>query len=130
MFLTSKVRSAMRKKAKKKSEDMRDSPRFEVPLFVKSSSGEYIEHFGCLGINGFLFETEDVPLVGQIVQVKIVLHGMGMEIETKGRVIEVYQSGGFVKVAARFEEIPFESERMIARWLDLLTFANKQPAAA
>jgi len=32
--------------------------------------------------------------------------------------------------AARFEEITFEAERMLARWLDLLVHAQSTPAAA
>jgi hypothetical protein len=120
----------MKKEKKSDQEERRDSPRFDVPIFVKDAKGEYQERYGRMGINGFYFETEVAPLIGQVVEVKILLHGLGMEIQTRGRVIGVVPSASFVKVAARFEEIPFETERMIARWLDLLNIAHRAPVAA
>jgi PilZ domain-containing protein len=130
MFLNNRVRMSMKKSIFEKNEDRRDSPRFEVPLYVRSSTGDYQPCFGHLGINGFYFEANEAPLVGQIIDIKVVLLGLGMEVQTRGRVVTVDTTGTFVKVAARFEEIPFETERMIARWLDLLTHARITPVAA
>jgi len=110
-------------------EDHRDSPRFETPVYVKNHQGQYIERYGRLGIGGFYFETDEFPLVGQIVEVKLVLLGLGMEVETQGRVINVQPSAGYLKVAVKFEDISFQTERMIARWLDLLTQANQMAVA-
>lgn len=110
-------------------EDHRDSPRFEVPLFVKNHQGQYVERYGRLGIGGFYFETDEVPLVGQLVEVKLVLLGLGLEVETQGRVINVQPSAGYLRVAVRFEDISFQTERMIARWLDLLTQAHQVAVA-
>jgi len=130
MFYNSRVRKAMKLVTKKSlEEDHRDSPRFEVPLFIKNHLGEYVERYGRLGIGGFYFETDEVPLVGQTVEVKLVLLGLGMEVETKGRVMNVQPSAGYLRVAVRFEEISFQTERMIARWLDMLSRANQVAVA-
>jgi hypothetical protein len=111
-------------------QDHRESPRFEVPLYVRDASGEYVECHGRLGIAGFYFETSEMPLVGQLVDVRITLIGLGTEVKTRGRIINVVPSSDHVGVAARFEDIPFETERMIARWIDMLVHAHQSPAAA
>ncbi|MBW1809614.1 MAG: PilZ domain-containing protein [Deltaproteobacteria bacterium] len=120
----------MKKSIFENNKDRHDFPKFEVPLYVRCSGGDYQPCFGHLGINGFYFETSEAPLIGQIIDIKVVLLGLGMEVKTRGRVITVDKTGTFVKVAARFEEIPFETERMIARWLDMLTHARITPVAA
>ena len=120
----------MKKRAKRAVEERRDSPRFETPLFVKQSSGDYQECYGRVGIGGFYFETDVPPRVGQLLDVKLVLHGLGIEIQTRGRVVGVYHMNDFVQVAARFEDITFEAERMLARWLDMLVNAQQATAAA
>lgn len=131
MFYNSRVRMAMKVVKKKRIEDdHRDSPRFEVPLFIRNSQGDYIERYGRLGIGGFYYETDEVPLIGQLVKVKLVLLGLGMEVETQGRVVNVDASASYKRVAARFEDISFQTERMIARWLDLLTHAHQVTARA
>ncbi len=120
----------MKKMNKKSADDRRDSPRFETPLFVRQAPGNFKERYGRVGINGFYFETDVPPRVGQVLDVKLVLHGLGIEIQTRGRVIGVYHMNDFVQVAARFENISFEAERMLARWLDLLVYAQHTPVAA
>ncbi len=120
----------MRNKTEKKSLEIHcESPMFEVPLFVKNGDGDFIERYGRLDISGFYFETDEIPLVGQQVDVKILLLGLGQEIKTRARVVAVTPSSGHVGVKARFEEIPFETERMIARWLDLLNHAHRLAVA-
>lgn len=111
-------------------EEQHASPRFEVPLYVRNVRGEFVEHHGRLGIGGFYYESRYVPAVGQAVDVRVVLLGLGMEVEARGRVIEVIPGANHAGVAVQFEQIPFETERMIARWLDLLVKAHRAPAAA
>ena len=118
-----------RKTRKKVMEIHCESPMFEVPLFVKNSDGEYVERYGRLDISGFYFETEEIPLVGQQVEVRILLLGLGQEVKTRARVVKVTPSSGHVGVTTRFEEIPFETERMIARWLDMLNHAHQLAVA-
>lgn len=113
-----------------RTEDQRASPRFDVPLFVRDARGDFVEHHGRLGISGFYYESRSAPVAGQILHVRVVLLGLGLEVEARGRVIEVVPGPHHVGVAARFEEIPFDTERMIARWLDLLIKAHQASAAA
>jgi len=120
----------MKKKTKKKAVEIHcESPMFEVPLFVKNTDGEYVERYGRLDISGFYFETDEIPLVGQQVEVKILLLGLGQEVQTRAKVAKVVPSSGHVGVTACFEEIPFETERMIARWLDMLNHAHQLAVA-
>ena len=116
--------------SKKETEDRRESLRFDVPLFIQDSTGKYKEHYGKLGISGFYFETQNPPQLGQLISVKVVLLGLGTEVKTHGRVIKVFPQRNHVGVAVHFEKIPFETERMIARWLDLLTQAHSLAATA
>jgi hypothetical protein len=126
MFFNSRVRWKVKTVQKiRKEEDHRDSPRFEVPLYVRNSRGAYLERYGRLGISGFYFETDELPIVGQRIDVKFVLLGLGHEVETSAQVIAVSHSSGYHRVAARFENIPFSTERMIARWLDMLVMAHQ-----
>jgi hypothetical protein len=55
--------------------------------------------------------------------------GLGLEVKINGKVIYTRPAGTCLGVAARFEEIPFETERMVARWLDLFTEAQQVAAA-
>ncbi|NMB75764.1 MAG: PilZ domain-containing protein [Myxococcales bacterium] len=107
--------------------DRRDSPRFDVPIAVRSGD-RYRECFGRLSINGFYFETSDRYVIGQLVSVKLVLLGLGKEIEARGTVVHVMPAGSHWGVAARFDDMPFESERQIARWLDLMVRATRAGA--
>jgi hypothetical protein len=111
-------------------DNRRASPRFEVPLFIKDASGQYTARFGRLGIQGVYFETPDTLQVSDLVDVKIVLVGLGLEVKTTCKVISVLHTSDFSRVAARFHSIPFETERMIARWLDLLNLAHQKSKAA
>lgn len=126
MFHSVKARLAMRRAKRPPQDDRRDSPRFEVPLAIRSSVGTYREHYGRLGINGFYFETTEIPRIGQTIRIKVALVGLGVEVETSGTVTSVMPARGHVGVVARFEEIEFDTERFIARWLDLMNLACLQ----
>jgi hypothetical protein len=126
------MRSNMKKikRNRKKSVEIHcESPMFEVPLFVKNRNDGYVERHGRLDISGFYFETDEIPMVGQQVDVKIILLGLGKEVKIRARVVRVVPSSGHVGVSTRFEEIPFETERIIARWLDMLTHAHQLAVA-
>ncbi len=118
----------MRRAKQKIAEDRRDSPRFEVQLAIRTGGGDYHEHYGRLGINGFYFETTEIPMIGQRVHLKVALIGLGVEVATSGTVAQVMPARGHVGVVARFDDIVFETERTIARWLDLMNLASIQAA--
>ena len=129
MFHSPKARQAMiRAMQAKNAEDLRDSPRFELALRVKDYSGEFVERFGRLGINGCYFETDEILRLGQTIVVRVGLLGLGVEVEAQGQVVSVQSAGNHVGVAPRFSAIPFETERLIARWLDMMNLAIAQPA--
>ncbi len=126
MFHSVKARLAMRSAKRPPEDERRNSPRFEVPLAIRNPLGTYQEHYGRLGISGFYFETTEIPRIGQVIRVKVALVGLGVEIETSGTVTSVLPARGHVGVVARFEEIEFDTERFIARWLDLMNLAFHQ----
>lgn len=128
MFHSTKARLAMRRSKRTIQEERRDSPRFEVPLEIHSARDGFREHYGRLGINGFYFETTEIPMIGQLIRVKVALVGLGVEVETYGTVTSVVPANGHVGVVARFEEIEFDTERFIARWLDLMNMACDRAA--
>ena len=115
---------------KKYKEIIREPPRFQCPLSVRSHAGKFVERFGHLGINGVVYQSDEIPMLGQFVDVKIVLLGLGTEVKTRARVVRVEAATNHVQVTARFEDIPFHTERMIARWLDLLVHAHRAASAS
>lgn len=108
--------------------DRRDSPRFDLPVAIRSGN-VYRECFGRLSINGLYFETDRRHRLGQRVSARLVLLGLGREIEVQGTVIQIMPAGGQSGVVVRFDGIPFEAERQIARWLDLMARATRVVAA-
>ena len=128
MFHSKRARLAMRRSKRPIEEERRDSPRFEVPLEIHSARDGYRAHYGRLGINGFYFETTEIPMIGQQIRVKVALVGLGIEVETVGTVTSVVPARGHVGVVARFLDIEFDTERFIARWLDLMNMACNQAA--
>jgi hypothetical protein len=118
------------KRARQAARPRGDETRFPLPLAIRTSDRGFVEHYGQLGIQGFYFETTDWPLLGQVLRVRLPLVGLGVEVETLAVVHRVLPGRGHVGVVALFgDDIPFETERMIARWLDLMLAAHRQAAA-
>lgn len=131
MFYSARVRLAMKKYlSEHRHEDRSPFPQFEVPLFVRDNGGGYTARFGRLGIQGVYFETPQIHRLGEFIEVKIALVGLGIEVRTTCKVISMLHTGEYARVAAKFCDIPFETERMIARWLDMLNLAHRKFAAA
>ena len=126
MFHSLRARLAMRRWKNSSVGDRRDSPRYAIPLSILDDQGKYQDHYGKLGINGFYFETTDIPMIGENVRIRVGLLGLGIEVETFGKVVSVNSASGHVGVIARFDDIEFETERSIARWLDLMKSADNQ----
>ncbi len=127
MFHSAKARKAMKNAfGRFRTIDFDEVARMEVPLSIRGRHGNYTEHYGKLGIEGFYFETKEIPIIGQTIRVKVALVGLGVEVEASGTVIQVLPARGHVGVVAKFEDIEFDTERFIARWLDLMNQASIQ----
>jgi hypothetical protein len=122
MFHDGKARAAV-SCAKRDFEEHRESPAFDVSIHVRSADGRFVEHYGRLSIHGFYFETSEKRIPGQLVEAKFVLIGFGIEVDLQGRIIGVSPMGKQTGVFASFSEIPFDTERFIARWLDMMSAA-------
>ena len=129
MFHTPKARAAMKCSKTSVEDDRRSLPRFAVPLAIRSAQGAYVDHYGKLGIYGFYFETTEIPVIGQQINVKVALVGLGIEVEIAGTVTRVENAPDHAGVVVEFEDIEFDTERFIARWLDLMNMACNNPQA-
>jgi hypothetical protein len=94
--------------------ERRTSPRFGALMYV---NGE--KCLGTLGLGGCFFKSSDSIVLGQEVELRLVLDVLGQEFNVRGTVIQLTAVRRFVGVAVRFDDLPFETERMIARWLDI-----------
>ncbi|GEM_PF-1798945 len=129
MFHTTRARQAMRR-AQEKAALEGEPQRFPIPVAIRGRDGAFVEHYAQLGIQGFYFETTDWPLVGQVLRVRLPLVGLGVEVETLATVQRLLPARGHVGVLAAFsDDIPFETERLIARWLDMMQRAHQVAAA-
>lgn len=114
------------KRSKKLSKDgrpERESPRCEALLHVRNADGKYVRHMGNLGIGGCFFQTSDFMVLGQEVDLVLALQELDLKVKVKGKIIRTTPARRFIGVAVKFDELSFDTERMIARWLDLRTSA-------
>ena len=109
-------------------EDRRSSPRFEANMLVQDPTGSYEKCDGFLGIAGCYCMMRVPPAMGRRLELQLELLGADREVAARGRVVEIISEGTHVGVIVRFEDLPFETERMIARWLDEL--AGTFPSSA
>lgn len=128
MFHTLLARLALKRAKWKEIIEASSTPHFATPLSVHNHLGEYKDHYGKLGLDGFYFETTEVYMIGELVRIKVVLLGLGIEVETSGTVTRILPANGHVGVIACFDSMEFETERVIARWLDMMQKATQQPA--
>lgn len=101
-------------------EDRRSSPRYDTHMFVQEPEG-YVKRFGNLSLGGCFFKTRSFVSLGQEILVRFELDKVDTEFEARGKVIRVNPSEYYLGVAAKFDELPTETERMLARWLDINT---------
>ena len=101
----------------------RESPRCEARLFVRNPQGKFEQHLGNLGIGGCFFKTSDFMVLGQEVVLVLVLQELDLKVKVSGKVIRMNPDRRYMGVAVKFDKLSFETERMIARWLDLRTRA-------
>ena len=128
MFLNNKVIQVVKDQINQKNH--RDFSKFEVPLFVRDDAGKYVKHYGRVGTAGFCYASNANTQVGDTIHVKIVLFGMGIVVETRGKVVSVTPHGKHREVAARFEKVSVEMSQKIARWLGLFSNAQRKVAVA
>jgi hypothetical protein len=101
-------------------EDRRLSPRFEVNMMVSDPAGYYESCEGMLGIAGCYCKMSVTPEVGEELELQLALLGSGQEVAARGKVVSTTEEKSFIGVIVRFVELPFQTERIIARWLDRL----------
>ena len=87
-------------------------------IFVKGPKGRFARHLAILGLEGCLFKSGDPIDLGQPVELQVYLDELEQVLEIRGTVVRLISSRHFTGVAVRFRNLPFESERMIARWMD------------
>lgn len=92
-------------------EDRRTSPRHRVKMIIQP--GQEQEE-GLIGLAGCGYRTAAPPSLGTAVNIRVALEVLGQELDLHGRV--VFNQGELVGVA--FEELDFDTERLIARYLD------------
>ncbi len=101
-------------------EDRRSSPRFEASMLVQDPTGSYEKCDGFLGIAGCYCLMREPPAVGRKLELQLMLLGADREVAARGRVVEWICADNHTGVIVRFEDLSFEAERIIARWLDEL----------
>jgi hypothetical protein len=94
------------------------SDGFNALMFVRQSEKQYDRQLAVLGLEGCLFKTSDPMELGQQLELNLFLDGLEMVLEVRGTVVRLISSRHFTGVGVRFRDLPFESERMIARWMD------------
>jgi hypothetical protein len=73
-----------------------------------------------MGIAGCYCKLHEPLDTGNEVDLKVVLLGGGVSVQARGRVVRSEVTSSHVGVVVRFEDLPFDTERTIARWLDAL----------
>jgi hypothetical protein len=89
-------------------------------MLVQDPGGSYEKCDGFLGIAGCYCLMRQPPSVGRTLELQLMLLGADREVAARGRVVECISADRMTGVIVRFEELPFETERIIARWLDQL----------
>jgi hypothetical protein len=100
-------------------EDRRDSRRFPLRVLVRDLTlgGSFEDRAGNLGLGGVYF-TEGHPPWGNHVELRFILPGTRSEIHARGEILKVTRDGAAFGAHVRFEGLPLEDERAIARFLD------------
>lgn len=100
--------------------DRRDSPRIPLALLVRypEVGGSFEERGGDVGLGGVYFEERFEPQ-GAGVELRFRLPTLEEEVRCLGEILRVSDEGeGVFGVHARFEELPSETERALARFID------------
>jgi uncharacterized protein (TIGR02266 family) len=99
--------------------DRRDSLRVPLRIMVRDAAlgGSFEERPGNLSLGGVYF-TEGHPPFGTKVEVRFLLPGERIEIRAEGEILRVSREGVAFGAHVRFQDLPLESERAIARFLD------------
>jgi hypothetical protein len=72
--------------------DRRDSPRFDVPLFIRHDDGSFDKRYGALSLGGCDYESTQEYQVGQKISLRIFLVGMRRNLVVVGSVVRVSSS--------------------------------------
>lgn len=125
MFVNSRIRLALHE-AIDDLQERRDAPRCDVLLGVRGGHGEMERRYGVLSLGGCDFDANEPMRLGRHVHLRVYLLGLGKGFDVQGRVARLAAPrtpGLAARVVVRFTSLSFENERLIARWLDLVSGA-------
>jgi hypothetical protein len=100
----------------------------QVPIFVKHTNNRYVKCYGKVSVDGFMFECDVLAKIGQSIDVRIVLVGLGVVVETRGKVLKVSPQGNHVDIVCRFSSISTEIKQTIVKWM--AAFSNTKMTVA
>ncbi len=98
-------------------EDRRNSTRGRLPLSVQGPAGNFFDGTGLVGVSGCYCLLPSPMTPGGRVNMQVCLQP-GPILELPGRILRVAPKGERFATVIQFEELPFDSERALARWLD------------
>ncbi len=98
--------------------DRRESPRYETQFHIMHPDGWSEIQPGNLGIGGCYFITDKSVRMGDELIINLDPETRRDYLSVDCRVIRLTSAEGKTGVAAKFEQLPFKTERAIARWLD------------
>jgi hypothetical protein len=91
---------------------------FSAVIYQRTPEQVRARHLALLDLEGCLFQTSDPLMLGQELDLEVYLDGLALLLKIRGTVVRLISSRHFTGVGVRFRNLPFESERMIARWMD------------
>jgi hypothetical protein len=104
----------------------RASERFNTQIRAWYPDSSFMqERRGNVSIGGFCFEAERGLAPGTRVRLLIELTGTKHWIRITGKVLGTIRTGKTVGIRGRFSHIHVDDERLLARWLDEQTRANR-----
>jgi len=108
----------------------RESARYNITLFARHKGmGTFIERRGNVGIGGFCFEGECEYEPGTRVDLLFRLPGTTTWIHAGGTVLGHTRAYNWLGIRGCFDDISFENQRMLARWLDRMSLEIQAVAA-
>jgi hypothetical protein len=90
----------------------------------------YVKHYGKVGPKGFCFESKVPARVGEVLNVRIVLLGLGVVVEISGKVLRNIQMKDHTVVICSFIAASEEIEKTIGKWIGMWSAAGRMGGTA
>jgi hypothetical protein len=100
-------------------QERRESPRFELPIQVLNLKNQEEKVHGNLSIGGCDFLSTKDFFLGQNLNLGLQLLGMNSSLLISGEVFRISSGRKNKRVVVLLTDLDFDSQRSIARWLDL-----------